>query len=214
LEFRPGTPLYLQVAEDMRRKISVGEWPSGYQLPGLQILADEYNCSWGTVRNAQQVLVGENLLSPVRGGMPTTVIAQLTEPNLAQLAGRLRGIQQDLNEIMIGLQRVQASRVHVQQKIGPKRGQPPVLDIAVNVINTGDEPVHNVKIAWHRGSAAWSDAPIDKHGALLPQHEIHSSREYPVATNFDASGAVVTFEDAEGATWLRRPDGELLEWHE
>lgn len=214
MEYRSGIPMYMQVADDMRRKISVGEWPTGYQLPGLQILADEYKCSWGTVRNAQQVLVGENLLSPIRIGMSTTVTARPSEPSLAQLADRLRDIKQGLDEIMIGLQRAQASRVLVQQEIGPKRGKSPVVQVAIHVINTGDQPVHDVKLKWHRGSAAWGDPPIDDRGSLLPQQTIDSSREYPAATNFGVSGAVVTFQDAEGATWLRRPDGELLEWQE
>ena len=59
-----------------------------------------------------------------------------------------------------------------------------------------------------------SDPPIDDRGPLLPQETVNSSREYPAATNFDVSGAVVTFQDADGANWLRRPDGELLEWQE
>jgi DNA-binding transcriptional regulator YhcF (GntR family) len=214
LEYRSGTPVYLQIAEDMRRKISVGEWPTGYQLPGLQILADEYECSWGTVRNAQQVLVGENLLSPIRIGMATTVIARQSEPSLAQLADRLREIQVGLDEIMMGLRRAQASRVLFQQEVGPERGQPAVVDITVHVTNAGDQPIQNVQLKWHRGSAAWGDPPIDYRGPMLPQQTIDSSREYPAATNFHVSGAVVTFQDADGATWLRRPDGELLEWQQ
>jgi DNA-binding transcriptional regulator YhcF (GntR family) len=214
LEHRSHIPVYLKVADDMRRKISVGEWSGGYQLPGLQILADEYNCSWGTVRNAQQVLVGENLLSPIRSGMATTVTARPSEPSLAQLAGRLRDVQRALDEVMFGLQRAQASRVLIQQEIKPKRGKTPAFDVAVQVVNAGDLPVHNVKLKWHQGSAAWGNSPIDDHGSLLPQQAINSSREYPATTNFDVSGAVVTFQDAEGANWLRRPDGELLEWQD
>jgi len=44
------TPLYRQVMEEIRAKISSGEWPPGHRLPSTRDLAVQYDISPGTVR--------------------------------------------------------------------------------------------------------------------------------------------------------------------
>jgi len=219
IDVGPGVPIYVKIANDMRQTVKRGQWPVGYQLPGLHALAREYNCSWGTIRSAQQVLVEEGLLSPVRIGVPTSVVAQPSEPTISEVLSRLRDMRQTIDELIVAVQgevtkrrQVQASHILIQQE----RRHPVQRDrqhkIIVQVTNASDQPVYDVKIKWHRGSAPWGEPSIEERGALPPQNLISSEREFPTDTDFEVSGAVVTFRDAAGITWLRRPDGELMGW--
>ncbi len=45
----------------------------------------------------------------------------------------------------------------------------------------------------------------------MPSGEIKRTRRFPLGTNMAVSGAVLTFRDAAGVTWMRRPDGALDE---
>jgi hypothetical protein len=45
----------------------------------------------------------------------------------------------------------------------------------------------------------------------MPGVEISKVRDFPPGTNMAASGAVLSFRDAAGMTWIRRPDGGLVE---
>lgn len=59
---------YLQVAADLRRRISDGTWTVGTQLPTLRQLQDDYpDVGASTIRAAVQVLVDEGLVDTRRG---------------------------------------------------------------------------------------------------------------------------------------------------
>lgn len=62
-------PIYKQIAEDIKRKISSGQWVIGQKIPGELELAAEYNTSRGTVRKSMDLLVHNGLLhrEPGRG---------------------------------------------------------------------------------------------------------------------------------------------------
>jgi DNA-binding transcriptional regulator YhcF (GntR family) len=217
--FVPGVPIYTQVADRMRQRIRAGQWPLGHQLPGLQALAEEYHCSWGTVRNAQQVLVEEGLLSPIRVGIPTTVVSQPSSLTIPEILARLLDIRRSLDETIGALQREgterrrdQASRVFIRPQIHPAADGGPRARIIAQVVNASDQPVHDLKINWHSGGAAWGDPGIEDRGTLNPHDVLTAQRDFPADANFEVSGAVITFRDAAGVSWLRKPDGELTEW--
>lgn len=89
-----------RVAEAMRAKIISGEWPIGESIGDMFSLAKEFNVSFGTVRAAEQILVGEGLLSEIRMGIPTTVIAvPATDNQHTKLITRLRALQKELGAI-------------------------------------------------------------------------------------------------------------------
>jgi hypothetical protein len=90
---------------------------------------------------------------------------------------------------------------------GQTREPRPVL--AVHVSNTSDQPVRDIEIRWHRGTARAGDP--DQIQQILPGTEETVYREVPPETIPAAFGAAVVFRDADGVTWLRRDDGELLE---
>jgi GntR family transcriptional regulator len=60
-------PLYVQLAELFRQRISKGVWNQGEKLPSLDQLVDEFEVARVTVRQAIERLAREGLLSPQRG---------------------------------------------------------------------------------------------------------------------------------------------------
>jgi GntR family transcriptional regulator len=47
-----GRPMYLQIIEQMRRRIAVGDWPPGHALPSIRQLAVDLQVSVITVKRA------------------------------------------------------------------------------------------------------------------------------------------------------------------
>jgi DNA-binding GntR family transcriptional regulator len=108
VEFGPGRPKYVQVADDMRRRIASGEWRIGQTLPDLLDLEKEYGCSFGTVRAGEQILVGEGLLAQPQQGIPTRVIKTPDAPGLREALARVREAHRQLDEALADLERAAA----------------------------------------------------------------------------------------------------------
>jgi GntR family transcriptional regulator len=62
-----GIPLYVQLAELLRRRLRKGIWAPGALLPSIPSLMQEFNVARVTVRQAIAILSTEGLLSPQRG---------------------------------------------------------------------------------------------------------------------------------------------------
>lgn len=60
--------LYQEIAEAIRRQIAEGELPPGERLPAVRALAQQWNCTPGTVNRAYGLLASEGLVSGHRGG--------------------------------------------------------------------------------------------------------------------------------------------------
>lgn len=60
-------PLYLQLADHVRRQIDTGAWPENHRLPPEVELANELNVARGTVRQALDLLVNQGLLQRIPG---------------------------------------------------------------------------------------------------------------------------------------------------
>lgn len=60
-------PAYQQIADDLRQRISDGDYRSGDKLPTEAELMAEYGMSRIVIRNAIQTLVGEGLVTTQRG---------------------------------------------------------------------------------------------------------------------------------------------------
>lgn len=61
------TPLYSQLADDLRRRIENGELPPGEQIPSEKDLHETTGYSRSTVRKSLAILVKEGLLTKVHG---------------------------------------------------------------------------------------------------------------------------------------------------
>jgi DNA-binding transcriptional regulator YhcF (GntR family) len=62
-----GRPMYLQLMEQIRRRIGAGEWPSGYELPSIRTLAVDVRVSVITVKRAYMELEREGVIVTRQG---------------------------------------------------------------------------------------------------------------------------------------------------
>jgi GntR family transcriptional regulator len=59
--------VYVQIADDIERRVAAGEWGHGDRLPSREQLAAEYGAAVMTVRRAQRELAERGLIRVVRG---------------------------------------------------------------------------------------------------------------------------------------------------
>jgi DNA-binding GntR family transcriptional regulator len=99
-------PLKVQVAGLMRDLIASGEWKIGQSVGDVMKLADRFNVSFGTVRAAEEILVQEGLLHPIRPGIPTRVAAKPSPPDLHEVIGMLEGLREQLGTAVSKLEQL------------------------------------------------------------------------------------------------------------
>lgn len=76
-----GISRYLEIKEQILRKISSGEYKVGGYLPSEPRLAEIFHCSRGTIRQALNALEQEGLIAR-RSGVGTQVLRSSRQPNL------------------------------------------------------------------------------------------------------------------------------------
>jgi GntR family transcriptional regulator len=84
-------PMYLQITEQIRRRIAVGEWPPGHELPSIRALAADTQVSVITVKRAYSDLERDGVIV-TRQGKGTFVAERAdlsTQLRLAELDGHL-----------------------------------------------------------------------------------------------------------------------------
>lgn len=85
-----GRPMYLQIMEQIRRRIAVGDWPPGTQMPSIRQLAVALSVSVITVKRAYRDLEQQGVIV-TRHGKGSIVApgadagAQLVEEDLERL---------------------------------------------------------------------------------------------------------------------------------
>ncbi len=62
-----GRPMYLQLMEQIRRRIAAGDWPAGYELPSIRTLAADVRVSVITVKRAYLELEHEGVIVTRQG---------------------------------------------------------------------------------------------------------------------------------------------------
>ena len=67
LDRKSGVPYYIQLKEQIRRRITQGSWTAGTKLPTERELAERLSLSRNTVSQAYKELESEGILSSVRG---------------------------------------------------------------------------------------------------------------------------------------------------
>ncbi len=97
--------MYLQIMEQIRHRIAVGDWPPGTEIPSIRALAAATKVSVITVKRAFDDLLAEGVLV-TRQGKGTFVADQVdlsTKPRLDELDAHLQaavsvGLQMGLSE--------------------------------------------------------------------------------------------------------------------
>jgi GntR family transcriptional regulator len=89
-----GRPIYIQIIEQIRHRIALGDWPAGHQLPSIRELAAELRVSVITVKRAYLELEREGVILTRQGVGSTVADApalgdRLLEDELANQIARL-----------------------------------------------------------------------------------------------------------------------------
>lgn len=62
-----GRPMYAQIIEQIKNRVSVGDWPKGYKLPSIREMAVATKVSVITVKRAYQELESEGVIITQQG---------------------------------------------------------------------------------------------------------------------------------------------------
>jgi GntR family transcriptional regulator len=95
--------MYLQIIEQVRHKVAVGDWPAGSEIPSIRQLAAELSVSVITIKRAYQELEREGVILTQQGrgsivSHSPTLSSALWEQQLTQTLdqaarlGRLLGL--------------------------------------------------------------------------------------------------------------------------
>ena len=61
------SPKYIAIAEDLKQRISAGEFAQGGYIPTIRVLAEHYSCALFTVQKAQKLLLKEGIITGRQG---------------------------------------------------------------------------------------------------------------------------------------------------
>jgi GntR family transcriptional regulator len=84
IDFRSGQPIYIQIVEQIRRKVANGELKQGDQLPTVRQLATDLRVNFNTVARAYRLLDEARLIS-TQQGRGTYIWEQPTEETMERL---------------------------------------------------------------------------------------------------------------------------------
>ena len=84
IDFRSDQPIYIQIVEQIRRKVASGELKQGDQLPTVRQLATDLRVNFNTVARAYRLLDEARVIS-TQQGRGTYIWEQPTEETLERL---------------------------------------------------------------------------------------------------------------------------------
>ncbi len=79
-----GRPMYLQIMEQIKERIAVGDWPRGSEIPSIRQLAVSLRVSVITVKRAYLELEREGLIVTQQGKGSTVASSPQLEPRLLE----------------------------------------------------------------------------------------------------------------------------------
>lgn len=139
-------PIYVQIAEDLRKRIASGEWHVGEKIPGELEFTNYYNTSRGTVRKSLDLLVHKGLVrrEPGRG---TFVIEQIIigEPrSFSSLSNELLSMNYKHSSSVLEQEIVEAD-IFLANRLGLQIGDPLVK---IKRLRRGNDLVICIQTAW------------------------------------------------------------------
>lgn len=96
-----GRPMYLQIVEQIRRRIALGDWAPGQEIPSIRVLAAETRVSVITIKRAYFELERECVIVTRRGkgtfvSETASLGRQLRSEELDQHLGRAIDVGQEM----------------------------------------------------------------------------------------------------------------------
>ncbi|WP_350344274.1 GntR family transcriptional regulator [Proteinivorax tanatarense] len=102
-------PIYLQIADQIKRQILKGEIEHGFYLPSIRMLAKELQVSVITTKNGYQVLEKEGLIKSVKGrGFYVSAQKEdlLQDIKIKSVEKKLEDVVEEAKELNIPLEEV------------------------------------------------------------------------------------------------------------
>lgn len=121
LPSRAAGPLYLQVASTLRRRIEIGVWAPGSQIPTLDELATEFSMARVTIRQALTLLEDEGLIRRHQG-RGTFVADRLPERQWLRLGASWAALLETVSTLSPRLLELEDSAR--QPELKPDEGKP------------------------------------------------------------------------------------------
>ena len=112
MEIDESRPIWLQLVDEFRRRVAVGEWPTGSKIPSVRELALEVGVNPNTVQRALSETDRLGLTVPVRtsgrfvtedGAVVTRVRSELAETTIDGFIAVVAGLGMDLAEALTSL---------------------------------------------------------------------------------------------------------------
>lgn len=114
-------PRYVQIADDLRAKITAGTHPPGSKLPSNKELTEQYGVADGTVRAALEELRGEGIVE-TQSTLGTFVkrrpAAEPARLDLRAAGERLAELQREVHELHARVGRMEAIIVNLTKRSG------------------------------------------------------------------------------------------------
>jgi GntR family transcriptional regulator len=132
-----------QVANEMRQRITTGQWAPGQRLPSDSALAEELGVSRPTVAKARHVLLGLDLIESQAGAASYVVDApthRATPDERAQRARATGQIYPSDIRARITSAAIDAATADVAKALGISPGDPVVARVRV-IVTDGDTPI-------------------------------------------------------------------------
>ena len=102
-----GTPIYRQLAEQVRRMIAGGQLAAGAELPSVRELALQHAVNPMTISKAYSLLETEGVLERQRG-KPMTIAAQSRAQ--APRAHRLEQLEDELDQLVLAARQLEVTQ--------------------------------------------------------------------------------------------------------
>ena len=112
MEIDESRPIWLQLVDEFRRKVAVGEWPTGSKIPSVRELALEVGVNPNTVQRALAETDRLGLTVPIRtsgryvtedGAVVARVRSELAEATIDGFIAVVAGLGMDLTEALSSL---------------------------------------------------------------------------------------------------------------
>lgn len=112
MEIDESRPIWLQLVDEFRRRVAVGEWPTGSKIPSVRELALEVGVNPNTVQRALSETDRLGLTVPVRtsgrfvtedGAVVARVRSKLAEATIDGFIAVVAGLGMDLAEALTSL---------------------------------------------------------------------------------------------------------------
>ncbi|MFN8047179.1 MAG: GntR family transcriptional regulator [Ancrocorticia sp.] len=112
MEIDESRPIWLQLVDEFRRRVAVGEWPTGSKIPSVRELALEVGVNPNTVQRALAETDRLGLTVPIRtsgryvtedGAVVARVRSELAEATIDGFIAVVAGLGMDLTEALSSL---------------------------------------------------------------------------------------------------------------